>query len=87
VTKTKEDGDTNINIIEELVTKIDEVIDQSENVTQGEVIAALLLVLGPVLGSIQCRGCREIHANSAKKFLAKITESMLKAPGHSKHVH
>lgn len=82
-------NDFNPDNADALALQIEELIEQNPELTQAEILAVGMMIIGDVLASIQCRDCRALSADSVKEKLPQVIAFALTQPTqHSQqHVH
>lgn len=75
----------------EIGQTIGKVLKANDDITDIEIIMALLLNVGDVLISIECQGCRRLHKKNIEKLLPSVLRDAMKyaaqQPQHDEHVH
>ena len=82
-------NDFNPDNADALALQIEELIKENSQLTQAEILAVGMMIIGDVLASIQCRDCRALSADSVKEKLPQVITHALRQPirHDQQHVH
>jgi hypothetical protein len=76
-------------VADKLALQIEELINGDPDLLDGEIVTAAMMVIGNVIATIQCQGCRQEAAKEVKKRLPQIIAHALAQPIQpgQQHVH